>query len=231
MAASAAAPTVMGVDLGTGGVRAILIDAHSGALLSSATAEYPLLTPKPQWAEQNPEDWWRASQHAIRQALTRAGDSARNLVALGLTGQMHGLTLLDAANQPLRPPILRCDNRTAAQCDRIHDTIGLPRLREIAANPAQTGFQAPKLLWVREHEPHLYKRARHALLPKDFLRLMLSGEYASDLADSSGTLLLDVHRRAWSGELIERLQLDPTWLPAVHEGPEVCARVSASGSS
>ena len=231
MRASAVAPTVMGVDLGTGGVRAIVIDAHTGALLSSATAEYPLLTPKPQWAEQNPDDWWRAARHAIRDALHRAGDHASHLVALGLTGQMHGLTLLDADNQPLRPAILWCDNRTAAQCEQIHETVGLPRLREIAANPAQTGFQAPKLLWVRQHEPDLYRRARHALLPKDFLRLMLSGEYASDLADSSGTLLLDVHRRAWSGELIERLELDPTWLPTVHEGPEVCARVSASGAA
>src|SRR5688572_1698563 len=234
MAASgsaAVAPTVMGVDLGTGGVRAIVIDAHTGALLSSATAEYPLLTPKPQWAEQNPDDWWRAAQHAIREALHLAGDRASHLVALGLTGQMHGLTLLDEHNQSLRPAILWCDNRTAAQCEQIHETIGPPRLREIAANPAQTGFQAPKLLWVRQHEPQVYARARHALLPKDFLRLMLSGEYASDVADSSGTLLLDVHRRAWSGELIERLQLDPSWLPTVHEGPEVCARVSSTGAS
>src|SRR5688500_11298415 len=159
-AAAAASPTVMGVDLGTGGVRAIVIDAHTGALLSSATAEYPLLTPKPQWAEQNPDDWWRASQQAIREALTRAGDAAQNLVALGLTGQMHGLTLLDADNQSLRPAILWCDNRTAAQCEQIHETVGLPRLREIAANPAQTGFQAPKLLCVRQHAPDLYRAAR-----------------------------------------------------------------------
>jgi xylulokinase len=221
----------MGIDLGTGGVRAIVVDASTGALLSSATAEYPLLTPRPQWCEQNPDDWWRASQAAIAQALHGAGDRADDLKALGLTGQMHGLVLLDERDEVVRPAILWCDNRTQPQCDEIHERVGLDRLKRIACNPALTGFTAPKLLWVRRHEPEVFARARHALLPKDYLRFLLSGEHATDLADASGTLLLDVPSRQWSGELLEILQLDRALLPSVHEGPEVCARVSAAASA
>ena len=219
----------LGLDIGTSGVKATLVD-KVGDVAATATVAHPLSTPQPGWAEQRPEDWWRAAQEAIASALREMGNTgngAVELVALGVTGQMHGLTLLDAENRALRPAMLWCDNRTEAQCDEINETVGLARLREIAANPAQTGFMAPKLLWVREHEPALYTRARHALLPKDYLRLMLSGEYATDVADASGTLLLDVRRRAWSVELLERLRIDPAWLPAVYEGPEVCARVSA----
>lgn len=221
----------MGIDLGTGGVRAIVVEAETGRILSAATVEYPLLTPFPQWAEQNPHDWWAATQKAIRQALGGAGDAAGSLAALGLTGQMHGLVLLDAADQVIRPAILWCDQRTERQCEEIHERVGLDRLRQIACNPALTGFTAPKLLWVREHEPDAFARARHALLPKDYLRFLLSGEFATDVADASGTLLLDVPRRAWSAVLLERLEIDPRWLPTVHEGPEVVARVSAAGAA
>jgi xylulokinase len=224
-------PAVMGVDLGTGGVRAVVVDGGTGAVVSSATSEYPLLTPKPQWAEQNPSDWWRGSQAAIRQALRLAGERAGDLVALGLTGQMHGLVLLDGDGEVVRPAMLWCDQRTARQCEEIHERVGLDRLRQITSNPALTGFMAPKLLWVREHEPEVFARARHALLPKDYLRFMLSGEYATDVADASGTLLLDVARRRWSGAILDALVLDATWLPRVFEGPEVCARVSAAGAS
>jgi xylulokinase len=228
----------MGIDLGTQGVRVIVVEAETGQVVASATAEYPLLTPQPQWAEQDPADWWVASQVAIRNALRQAGnrDTGRSagagheLVALGLTGQMHGLVLLDEQDAVIRPAILWCDQRTERQCEAIHERVGLERLKQIACNPALTGFTAPKLLWVREHEPETYRRARRALLPKDYLRFLLSGEYATDVADASGTLLLDVPRRRWSGELLDLLEIDPAWLPAVYEGPEVCARVSATGA-
>ncbi|HET7769677.1 MAG TPA: xylulokinase [Chloroflexota bacterium] len=219
-----------GIDLGTGGVRAIVVDAVTGAVLSSAAAEYPLLTPHPQWAEQRPEDWWRAAQVAIPRAL-RDAPPATELRAVGLTGQMHGLTLLDEQDTVIRPALLWCDQRTQAECDQIHEVVGLDRLRRIAANPALTGFTAPKLLWVRRHEPAAYRRVRRALLPKDYLRFLLSGEYATDVADASGTLLLDVARRDWSGELLDLLELPRAWLPGVHEGPDVCARVSATGAA
>ena len=224
-------PSVMGVDLGTSGVRAVVVDFETGHLLAAATAEYPLLTPQPQWAEQTPADWWRGAQQAISAALRAAGDGANDLAALGLTGQMHGLVLLDWHDQVIRPAILWCDQRTEHQCQAIHQRVGLARLRQIAGNPALAGFTAPKLLWVREHEPAAYARTKHALLPKDYLRFLLSGEYATDVADASGTLLLDVHRRRWSGELLEALAIPEAWLPTVHEGPEVCARVSAAGAA
>ncbi len=224
-------PALMGIDLGTQGIRVLVIDAESGKVVASATAEYPLLTPKPLWAEQHPADWWRAAQQAIPQALRAAGEQARDLVALGLTGQMHGLVLLDERNEVLRPAILWCDQRTEAQCAEIHRRVGLDRLRRIACNPALTGFTAPKLLWVREHEPEVFARARHALLPKDYLRWLLSGEYATDVADASGTLLLDVPHRRWSDDLLEALELHHEWLPAVYEGPQVCARVQAAASA
>lgn len=224
-------PTVMGVDLGTGGVRAIVVDAVDGRVLSAATADYSLLTPHPQWAEQHPADWWNGAQQAIAAALHGAGDRTRDLVALGLTGQMHGLVLLDEANAVIRPAMLWCDQRTGPQCEEIHQRVSLSRLKEIACNPALTGFTAPKLLWVREHEPEAFARARRALLPKDYLRFLLSGAYATDVADASGTLLLDVPHRQWSGEILDKLELDPRWLPSVHEGPEIVARVSAAGAA
>ncbi|HEX2514412.1 MAG TPA: xylulokinase [Chloroflexota bacterium] len=221
---------VMGIDVGTGGLRALVIDAQSGALLGAATAEYPLSTPHPQWAEQDPQDWWRAAQAAIPEALRRAGGRAGEVLGLGLTGQMHGLVLLDEQDAPIRPAMLWCDQRTEAQCEEIHRVVGRERLLAIARNPALTGFTAPKVLWVREHEPEAYRRVRRALLPKDYLRLRLSGEYATDVADASGTLLLDVGRRAWSEDLLAALEIPREWLPAVYEGPEVVGRVSAEGA-
>ena len=146
-----AAPTLMGIDLGTQSVRAIVIDAESGQVIAGATAEYPLLTLEPQWAEQDPADWWRGAQTAISRALELSGDRARDLVGLGLTGQMHGLVLLDEHDEVIRPAILWCDQRTERQCEEIHERVGLDRLRRVACKPALTGFTAPKLLWVREH--------------------------------------------------------------------------------
>src|SRR5689334_14293501 len=165
-----AAPTLMGIDLGTQSVRAIVVDSETGSVIAAASAEYPLLTPQPLWAEQDPAEWWRASKVAISQALQAAGDRAKDLAGVGLTGQMHGLVLLDANDAVVRPAILWCDQRTEAQCVEIHERVGLDRLRAIACNPALPGFTAPKMLWVREHEPEHFKRAHKALLPKDYLR-------------------------------------------------------------
>jgi xylulokinase len=222
---------VMGIDVGTGGLRAIVIDAESGRVMGAATSDYPLSTPQPLWGEQDPAHWWQAARQAIPQALSRSGVRAQELAGLGLTGQMHGLVLLDEQQAVIRPAILWLDQRTARECEAIHERVGLERLRAITCNPALTGFTAPKLLWVKEHEPQAFARARHVLLPKDYLRFMLSGAFATDVADASGTLLLDVPRRTWSGELLELLEIPAAWLPSVHEGPEVVARVSEAGAA
>jgi xylulokinase len=189
-------------------------------LLATAEADYPLSTPRPGWAEQDPEDWWRASQSA----LARLGHEP---AAIGLSGQMHGLVALDGADRVLRPAILWNDQRTAQECVEIERRIGLERLIELTGNRALTGFTAPKLLWVRRHEPELYARIEHVLLPKDYVRLRLTGERATDAADASGTLLFDVPRRRWSEEVLEALEIPSAWLPAAYESPDVPAAPGA----
>lgn len=220
---------LVGIDVGTGGVRALVV-REDGAVVGAATAEYPLYTPQPQWAEQAPADWWRATQEAVRGALSQSDVPAGELRGLGLSGQMHGLVLLDERQEVLRPAILWCDQRTQAQCDQILDRVGRARLIEIACNPPLTGFTAPKFLWVREHEPAVYERARTALLPKDYVRFLLTGEFATEVSDASGTLLLDVPRRRWSDELLARLEIDRSLLPDVYESPEVSARVTRAAA-
>jgi xylulokinase len=185
--------------------------------------------PRPGWAEQNPEDWWQATIASIRQVLLRAdGDS---IAGIGLTGQMHGLVLLDGAGKVLRPCIMWNDQRTAAQCAEIEQKVGRTKLIELAGKPALTGFTAGKILWVRENEPDIYRRARHVLLPKDYVRFRLTGTMAMDVADGSGTLLMDVRKRAWSDELLRLLDIPHEWLPVLHESHEVVAEVSAAATS
>ena len=217
----------IGLDVGTSGVKAILV-AADGAVVASAGAEYPLLTPRPGWTEQEPEDWWRASCAALRRLRAAAPGP---IAALGLTGQMHGAVFLAADGQVIRPAILWNDQRTAAECAEIERRVGAERLRAIAGNPALTGFQAPKALWLRRHEPEAYARVRHLLLPKDFVRFRLTGDFASDASDAAGTLLLDLAARDWSAELLGALEIPRDWLPRVHEGPEVTGRVSAAGAA
>lgn len=206
--------TLVGLDVGTTGVKAIAI-SPAGEVLARREEEYALSIPRPGWAEQDPEDWWHASERAL--AAVGAGDAA----SVGLTGQMHGLVLLDSADRVLRPAVLWNDQRTAAECAEIEDRIGLERLIQLTGNRALTGFTAPKLLWVRRHEPEVWAQVAHVLLPKDYVRLRLTGERAIDAAEASGTLLFDVARRRWSEEVCEALEISAAWLPAVHESTEI----------
>jgi xylulokinase len=206
----------VGIDVGTSGVKGLAID-ETGEVLARAEAGYPLSTPRPGWAEQDPEDWWRATESVLAQLRETAGAPA----GIGLSGQMHGLVALDGGGRVLRPAILWNDQRTAAQCEEIERTLGLERLIALTGNRALTGFTAPKLLWLREHEPEVYGQIARIALPKDYVRLRLCGEHASDVSDASGTLLLEVAARQWSEEVLSALKLDPAWLPRLLEGPEV----------
>jgi xylulokinase len=221
----APSPLFLGIDVSTTGSKALLVDA-AGAIVSSATTPHTLSTPRPLWSEQDPREWWRAVAMSIRAALESAGATGADVAAVGLTGQMHGLVLLDAAGTVLRPAILWNDQRTAEQCDEIRARVGRERLIRVTGNDALTGFTAPKILWVREHEPEVYARAEHILLPKDFARYCLTGDYAMDKADGSGTLLFDLAARDWSDEVLAALEISRAWLPPTFEGPEVTGRIS-----
>lgn len=222
---------LLGIDVGTGGTRAVIID-ELGAVVAAATSEHvPFASPQTGWAEQDARDWWQATQHAVRAVLAESGIDADEIAGVGLSGQMHGATLLDGEGDVLRPAIIWCDGRTADQCQAITEQIGAERLIELVSNPALAGFTLPKLLWVREHEPEVWQRVRAVLLPKDYVRLQLTGEHATDVADASGTLLFDVVNRRWSAEMLSTFGLDGALLPAVFESPEVCARVSAAGAA
>ena len=207
---------LVGLDVGTSGVKGVAIDPD-GKVLGSAEAGYPLSTPRPGWAEQNPDHWWQATKEVLARLRAASGSPA----AIGLSGQMHGLVALDEHDQVLRPAILWNDQRTAQQCERIEATIGRQELIALTGNRALTGFTAPKLLWVREHEPDVYARLRRISLPKDYVRLRLCGQHATDASDASGTLLLDVAQRRWSDRVLSQLELDPAILPTVLEGPQV----------
>ena len=204
---------LVGLDVGTTGVKALAI-SPAGDILARAEESYELSTPRPGWAEQDPEDWWRAAERA----LARLGGRP---AAVGLSGQMHGLVVLDDRDRVLRPAILWNDQRTGAECAEIEERVGLARLIRLTGNRALTGFTAPKLLWLRRHEPDTYARIAHVLLPKDYVRLRLTGEHAIDVADASGTLLFDVAARRWSREMLGALELDPAWLPRALESPEI----------
>lgn len=212
---------LLGLDIGTTGARAVAVD-EAGAVVAEAAAEYPLASPRPGWAEQEPEDWWRAARAVLGRVAAEAGGE---VAGLGLTGQMHGAVFLDQSDAVIRPALLWNDQRTAAQCAAITATVGAERLITITGNPALTGFQAPKILWLRDEEPAAYARVARVLLPKDFVRLRLTGEYATDASDASGTLLLDMRRRDWSPELLAVLAIPRAWLPTVYEGPEVAGRL------
>lgn len=220
---------LLGIDVSTTGVKALIID-QNGAVTGSATTDQPLSTPRPLWSEQNPADWWNGAVSSIRQALQETGLTGADIQGVGLTGQMHGLTLLDAQGEVLRPAILWNDQRTAAQCDEIRGRLGKQRLVQITGNDALTGFTAPKILWVQENEPEVYARIRHILLPKDYVRYQLTGDFAVDKADGAGTILMDIRRRDWSPEMLDALAIPREWLPQTYEGPEITGRVSESAA-
>jgi xylulokinase len=205
---------LVGLDVGTTSVKGIAID-QTGAVVHVAERGYPLSTPRPGWSEQDPELWWKAAAEVLDEC------EADRALGIGLSGQMHGLVALDADDRPLRPAILWNDGRTQKQCVEIEERVGRERLIELTGNRALAGFTAPKLLWLREEEPETYARIRSILLPKDYVRLRLCEEHAIDVADASGTLLFDVARRRWSGEVLDALEIDPAWLPGVAESPEV----------
>ncbi len=187
----------IGIDLGTSGTKTVLFD-ETGNVICSATAEYPMYQPQNGYAEQEPADWYNASISTIKTVVSKSGIDVGDIAGIGLSGQMHGLVMLDENNDVIRRSIIWCDQRTARECEEITEKVGAKRLVEITANPALTGFTASKILWVRNNEPDNYARCRHILLPKDYIRFMLTGVYATEVSDASGTLLLDVSKRAWS---------------------------------
>ncbi|MCC6799415.1 MAG: xylulokinase [Anaerolineae bacterium] len=219
---------LLGLDVSTTGSKALLID-ETGAVVASHTTPHDSSQPHPLWSEQSPAGWWSGMAASIRAVLAKVGDPGA-IQAIGLTGQMHGLVCLDASGNVLRPAILWNDQRTQAECDEITATIGARRLIELTGNRALTGFTAPKILWVRAHEPEVYARIAHILLPKDYIRFKLTGEYATDRAGASGTLLLNVARRDWSREVVDALDIPAEWLPPTHEGPQVTGEVSAAAA-
>ena len=215
----------MGIDVSTTGSKALLIDA-AGQVVASASAPHSLSTPKPLWSEQDPLEWWAATTASIQAVLQHSNLPASAIAGIGLTGQMHGLVLLDETGAVLRPAILWNDQRTQSQCDTIHARIGRERFIQISGNVALTGFTAPKILWVAENEPEIYARVRHILLPKDYIRYRLTGQCAMDKADGAGTVLFDLRQRNWSAELLAALNIPPEWMPTTYEGPEFTGSVS-----
>ncbi len=216
---------LIGIDLGTSGTKTVLFD-QNGAAIASAAVEYPLYQPKNGWAEQEPSDWWQAAAATVRRVIDESGVAPEAIKGVGLSGQMHGLVMLDEAGEPLRRSIIWCDGRTSQECEEITALVGRQRLIEITANPALTGFTASKILWVRRHEPKLYAKCRHILLPKDYIRYQLTGEFATEVSDASGMNLLDVPNRCWSGEILEKLEIDGALLAKMYESCEVTGQIT-----
>ena len=216
---------LLGIDVSTTATKALLID-ESGVVVETASTSYSFETPRPGWTEQHPDLFWQGSIQSIRAVLEKSGVAGTEILAVGLTGQMHGMVLLDAGGEVLRPCILWNDQRTAAQCREITERVGAARVLEITGNPVLTGFTAPKILWTSEHEPESYRRVAHILLPKDYVRYRLSREFFSDVADASGTSLLNVARREWSEEMLAALGIPRSWLPEVTESQVASSRIS-----
>ncbi|WP_094546053.1 xylulokinase [Petroclostridium xylanilyticum] len=217
---------LLGIDIGTSGTKTVLFDIQ-GNSVASALGEYPLYQPHVGWAEQNPEDWWNATVSTIQAVIHKSGVKAEDIKGIGLSGQMHGLVLLDKDHNVLRPSIIWCDQRTGKECEQITELVGKEKLIEITANPALTGFTASKVMWVKNHEPELYEKATKILLPKDYIRFMLTGEFATEVSDASGMQFLNVAERKWSDEVLTRLGIDKVLLPEVYESQEVSGRVSS----
>src|SRR5580698_2371865 len=222
---------LLGIDVGTGGTRAVLIDRTGKVLAAFASEHAPIRSEHIGWAEQEPEDWWRAAREAIAGAMAASELTGAEIEAVGLTGQMHGCVMLDVDGKVLRPALIWCDQRTQPQCDWLTEKIGFERLIELTCNPALPNFTLTKLLWVRDHEPEIFAKIAHVLCPKDYVRYRLTDEFAIDVQEASGTLLLDVTHRRWSQEVAEAAGIPMSWLPKVYESPEICARISEKAAS
>lgn len=216
---------ILGVDIGTSGTKTVLF-SEDGIPVSSATYEYPLYTPQNGYAEQDPLDWWNAVVNGIKQVIGESGVVASEIKGIGLSGQMHGLVMLDGDNKVIRRSIIWCDQRTSKEVAEITDRVGADRLIEITANPAITGFTAAKIMWVKNNEPQNYEKCRHILLPKDYIRFMLTGEYATEVSDASGMQLLDIPNRCWSEEVLNKLGIDKSLLAKVYESPEITGKIT-----
>lgn len=221
---------LIGIDIGTSGTKVALFD-ETGTLLASHTADYPLYQPENGYAEQEPADWWNATVTGLQAVLAKSGISPADISGIGLSGQMHGLVMLDESGQVLRRSIIWCDQRTAAECEEMTRLVGADRLMAVTASPALTGFTASKLLWVRNHEPAIYEKCRHILLPKDYIRYQLTGEFATEVSDASGMQLLDIGKRQWSPEVLDKLSIDPSLLAKVYESPDITGTVSAQAAA
>ena len=220
----------IGADIGTSGTKTVLFDV-SGNVIASASEEYPLYQPQNGYAEQEPQDWANAVLHTIAAVVKQSGVNPQDVKGIGLSGQMHGLVMLDQANQVIRPAIIWCDQRTAAECEEITERVGAEQLIAITANPALTGFTASKIMWVKKHEPEIYEKCRHILLPKDYIRYMLTGVYATEVSDASGMQLLDVPGRCWSDELLAALGIEKSLLAEVYESPEITGLVNEEAAA
>jgi len=216
---------LLGIDIGTSGTKTVLFD-EKGNTIASATEEYPLYQPNVGWAEQDPEDWWNATCVTIKAVISKSGVNPQDIKGVGLSGQMHGAVLLDSENRILRKAIIWCDQRSAAECEEITAKIGKERLIEITANPALTGFTASKILWVRNDEPKVYEKVRKILLPKDYVRFRLTGEFATEVSDASGMQLMNIPERSWSSEVLEKLEIDKSYLADLYESQEVSGKVN-----
>ncbi len=221
----------LGIDIGTGGTRALLLDSSGQIVAGCTEAHAEMRMEKPLWAEQDPDDWWRATQLAIRGLLHATGVNGASVKGIGFSGQMHGLVMLDAAGKVIRPSLIWCDQRSQAQVDAIHAMVGREKVVEHTANPAITGFTLPKLLWVRDNDSESYARLHTVLVPKDYVRFKLSGELGQDVSDASGTGIFDVANRKWSTAMMDALGLNPAWFPAVHESASVCGSVSEEAAA
>ena len=222
-------PYLVGIDIGTSGTKTILMD-ETGEVRARATQEYPLYTPRPQWSEQDPADWWAATCATVQKVLQTAGIEAREIAGIGLSGQMHGSVFLDEAGEIIRPALLWNDQRTQAECDWITETVGREKIVELISNPVLTGFTAGKIVWLRNHEPQNYARVRHVLLPKDYIRYKLTGEFATEVSDASGTALFNVRKRQWADEMLGAIDIPRDWMPASHESQEISGRVSEAAA-
>jgi xylulokinase len=221
---------LLGIDVGTTGAKTLLVN-EAGEVAASATHEYPMFTPKPLWVEQDPEDWWQATASGIKDVLAQSSVSAEEVAGVGLTGQMHGLVLLDEQGEVLRRCIMWNDQRTGPQCDAITREVGEEELIALTGNPVLPGFTAPKIKWVEEHEPEVYERVSKVLLPKDYVRYRLTGAVFSEVSDASGTSMFDVAERTWSEDMLQVLKVPREWLPEVTESPVVSAEVGAAAAS